>query len=396
MRAARRARPTNRFAPEERLALAAAMAGGSLVPLNSTMIAVGLPAIADDLAVGPGVTAVLVTAYLVAMLLLQPLAGRLGDTVGTTRLLVVALCGFGGAALVAGVASSFPVLLGARVLQAVFGAALIPNLQAVIRAVVDESRRGRAFGIMGSGIGAGAAIGPIVAGLLVGAAGWRAIFLVNVPVVAGALLLVGRFPRNDAAGDAAGSELEAGPLRNRTFRAACVVQSTSNFSTYTALLVVPLVLSARDWSSGSIGAALSALTLGMLVLAPVGGSIGDRYGYPRPIVIGMVAASFACVVLTAGVRQPAALVVAMLLLGSAVGGSGASLQAIALGAVGPSAAGSAAGLLSSSRYVGSITASIVIAVVSIDSAARARPVLALTVIASLVAAGAGVNLMRRT
>ena len=121
----------------------------ALVPLNSTMIAVALPDIASDFDISKSRASVLVTVYLAAMLVGQPLAGRLCDVLGARRLALIAATGFGAFSAAAMFASSFGLLVTLRAAQAAFAAALVPSVQAMLREVVPASQRGRAFGVQG-------------------------------------------------------------------------------------------------------------------------------------------------------------------------------------------------------------------------------------------------------
>lgn len=375
------------------------MVGGSIVPLNSTMIAVALPAIADDLDVAPGRAAVLVTAYLAAMLICQPIGGRLGDRHGHRVVATVAMVGFAVASVLATLAPTFPFLLAARCLQAVAGSAFSPNLQAILRSAVADERRGRAFGLMGSGIGVGAAIGPVVGGLLVASGTWRTVFLVNAPVVIPAIVLLVRL---SAVEGARVPVAEGQPARLReallqpSFVAACVTQASSNFAMYGLLLLLPLVLAAADWSTLTIGLSVSVLTLGMLFLAPVGGSAGDKRGRTTMIRIGTGAAAAGCAIVAIGFPSPVALILGALVVGCGLGLSGASLQTIALESVPVETTASAAGFFSTSRYVGSIGSSAVIAGVAVDAGTSARPAAIAIAVAALVAAAAATQAKART
>lgn len=367
------------------------MVGGSIVPLNSTMIAVALPAIADDLDVAPGRAAILVTAYLAAMLVCQPIGGRLGDRHGHRLVATLAMAGFAVASVLATLAPSFPVLLAARCLQAVAGSAFSPNLQAILRSAVGDERRGRAFGLMGSGIGVGAAVGPVVGGLLVAGGTWRTVFLVNAPVVIPAIVLLLRLSTVEAPSVPAGHEQ---PTRLReallqpSFVAACITQASSNFAMYGLLLLLPLLLAAADWSTLSIGLSVSVLTLGMLFLAPLGGTAGDKRGRTTMIRVGTGAAAAGCAIVAIGLPSPVALILGALVVGCGLGLSGASLQTIALESVPVEATASAAGFFSTSRYVGSIGSSAVIAGVAVEAGSSARPAAIAIVTAALIAAGA--------
>ena len=363
-----------RFLPDERRALIASMVGGSIVPLNSTMIAVALPAIAADLDVAGGRAAILVTAYLGVMLVCQPIGGRLGDRHGHRAVATWAMTGFALASVFATIAPSFPLLLVARCLQAAAGSAFSPNLQAILRSSVGDERRGRAFGLMGSGIGVGAAVGPVVGGLLVASGSWRTVFVVNAPVVIPAIVLLMRLSTPERAVPSPHDEptrLRAALLQT-SFLAACTTQAAGNFAMYGLLLLLPLVLAAAEWSSLSIGLSVSVLTLGMLALAPVGGAAGDRRGRTTVIRVGTAAAATGCAVVAIGIPAPVALIVGALVVGCGQGLAGASLQTVALESVPIEATASAAGFFSTSRYVGSIASSAVIAGVTVEDGSSAR------------------------
>jgi MFS family permease len=185
-----RRKPTSAgAAPGERAVLLTAALGTMLMPLNSTMIAVALPDVVNDLDVSLSSTAWLVSGYLIAQASLQPLAGKLGDRLGRRPLILAGLASFALASLGAALAPSLAVLIAFRVAQAVTGALVFPNAIALVRELLPEARRGTVFGIIGSAIGLAAAGGPPLGGVLVALGGWRAIFLVNLPWVAVAIWL---------------------------------------------------------------------------------------------------------------------------------------------------------------------------------------------------------------
>ncbi|MEO7428612.1 MAG: MFS transporter [Acidimicrobiales bacterium] len=387
--------------PHARATLAATVTGVALVPLNSTMIAVALPDVGKDLGVSAGRAGVLVLAYLVAMAMLQPLSGRVSDRIGHRRLALIALAGFGLSSLAAGLAPTFALLVVGRSAQAVFGAGLVPALQALLRATTDDATRGRAFGLMGTGIGVGAALGPIVGGLALGIGGWRAIFILNVPVVTAAVVLLLRVPEPTAHVHASAGEIsEAGlsrSLRSPVFVATCVIQAASNLGQYALLLVVPLILDSRGWGHGSIGLALSGLTAGLVILSPVGGRLGDRVGRRLPVATGLAIVLAGLVLSTAVVQRTssAMLIAAMTLVGIGMGLSTASVQTAGLEAVPLSVSATAAGLLSTSRYIGSISCSTVLALTVSDGGHGARPLLGLGAVAGVVALIAAAQLPGR-
>ena len=156
--------------------LIAVALGALLAPLNSTMIAVALPDIVDDFDTTIGTVGWLVTSYLLALAVVQPVAGKLGDRHGRRGFVLGGLAIFGLASLGAALAPSLAFLIGFRVLQAVSGAVVFPNGAGLIRELVPAERRGGAFGIVGGSIALAAGLGPLIGGVLVLAGGWRAIF----------------------------------------------------------------------------------------------------------------------------------------------------------------------------------------------------------------------------
>jgi len=173
----------------ERFILLTVTLGIVLAPLNSTMIAVALPDVMKDFGVGIASAGWLVTAYLIAMASLQPIAGKLGDRWGRRRLILGGLGVFGFVSVAAALSPSLAYLLVFRVLQAVCGALIVPNGIALLREILPEHRRGAGFGLMGAGIAIAAASGPPLGGVLVEVAGWRAIFYVNLILVLPSLLI---------------------------------------------------------------------------------------------------------------------------------------------------------------------------------------------------------------
>ncbi len=420
-----------RAGPEEvRLVVAVALAT-MLAPLNSTMIAVALPPIAARFDAGASVPW-LVTGYLIAMASLQPVAGKLGDRFGRRPLMLGGLATFGLASLGAALAPGFAWLLATRILQGVAGAIAFPNGAAMLREAIPDTRRGGRFGLVGAGAGLAAAVGPPLAGLLVWSGGWQSIFYVNVLLIVPAAWLGWRsFPRGrmrtgDASSrpfDLAGATLlcialiaaaamltDRGTLGTwgrlgwpvaavaavtfalvewrhpdpavqlrlfgrRAFAAANVSVATSNFAMYVTLLAVPLLLAARAGSSVGAGAVLAAMSGAMFIASPVGGSLADRWGRRRPALVGLA-------LLLAGTLVPvsagpgisiAGLVGALILIGLGIGTATAALQTTAVESVPARDAGMASGVYTTSRYLGSIVGSALLARLAAGSGELAGP-----------------------
>ena len=373
----------------------------ALVPLNSTMVAVALPKIAKSFDIGRGRAGVLITVYLVIMLIGQPVSGKLSDVIGNKRAVVAALIGFATCSVAAAVAGSFRQLVIARGLQAAFASALAPSVQSMLRAVTAPEVRGHVFGILGSVIGVGAAGGPLVGGALVSAFGWHAVFLANLPIVVVALAVLWHVdvpaphkpgPTPSGGRSAANSTRVAhgAPgLRSRAFGAAATTQATSNLGQYLLLLIAPILLDARGWSSAATGVALSSLTVGLIIMGPPGGRHGDTAGRRRSVALGIgVATVGVALLLPFGADiTPAVLITALLLFGIGLGFASPGIMTAGIEAAPDDQVGLAAGLLSMSRYVGSITASVIVSKTVADDGSGVGLAYIVAAVALLVALG---------
>ena len=171
--------------------------GSVLVPLNSTMLAVALPSIMDEFAIDAVTVSSLVTLYLGVVTIALLASGSLGDRYGQRRIFLVGVTAFALSSLFAAVAPTFTLLAAARVFQAVSGALISTTSIALVRALAPADRRGAAFGLFDMLVSTSAAIGPFVGGLLVGAFGWRSLFVIAVPVALFAAVSVGLIMRPD-------------------------------------------------------------------------------------------------------------------------------------------------------------------------------------------------------
>lgn len=185
--------------------------GSILVPLNSTMLAVALPGVMDEFHLGAAAVSSLVTLYLGAVAVALPVSGSLGDRFGHRRVFLGGVVVFGLASLLAVGATSFTLLQVARVFQAVSGAFVSTSSAALVRIAAPPRRRGEAFGLFDLLTSTSAAAGPFIGGVLVGAFGWRSLFVVAVPVALLAAFAVGYWLRREVDPGGAGEAPAGAP-----------------------------------------------------------------------------------------------------------------------------------------------------------------------------------------
>lgn len=161
-----------------------------LITVDMTVLYTALPRLTHDLAASAAEKLWIVNAYPLVVAGLLPGFGTLGDRFGHKRLFVGGLAVFGTASLVAAFAPAPAVLIGARVLLAVGASMMMPATLSIIRLTFDDEReRALAIGVWAAIASGGAALGPVVGGVLLEFFWWGSVFLVNVPVVLVALVL---------------------------------------------------------------------------------------------------------------------------------------------------------------------------------------------------------------
>ena len=166
------------------LVLATVSAGLLMVSVDTTVLYTALPTLTSHLQADASQKLWIINAYPLVMAGLLPGAGTLGDRIGHKRMYLTGLALFAAASLLAAFAPSPPVLIAARAFLAVGAAAMLPATAALIRITFDdEHERGIAIGVWGTMAVLGAALGPIVGGLLLQHFWWGSVFLLNIPVV---------------------------------------------------------------------------------------------------------------------------------------------------------------------------------------------------------------------
>jgi DHA2 family methylenomycin A resistance protein-like MFS transporter len=195
------------------------MVGTLLVGLDRTIVNLALPDIIGDFDISVSTASWLGTGYIIADAVFIPIFGRLGDMLGDRRVYMWGMWGFLVTSVLCGLAPGFVVLLVARVVQGLVGAAVFPTSLALItRAFTDPVARARAFGIWSASFAVTIALGPLVGGPLIDNLSWRWIFFINFPIAIVGLLMVRAWvPREDRQGhlhrfDWQGALLLAAPL----------------------------------------------------------------------------------------------------------------------------------------------------------------------------------------
>jgi MFS family permease len=178
----------------------AALALSMLLSSLGTSIAnVGLPVLAQAFGASFGQVQWIVLAYLLAITTLIVGVGRLGDLAGRRRLLLAGIALFTGASLLCGLAPTLPWLIAARALQGLGAAAMMGLTMSFAAGAASKGGTGSVMGLLGTMSAVGTALGPALGGVLVGAAGWRPLFFVTVPLGIATWLLAWRSLPADAA-----------------------------------------------------------------------------------------------------------------------------------------------------------------------------------------------------
>ncbi len=166
-----------------RLMITLAVMSATLIQvLDTTIVNVALPHMAGELGATTDQVSWVLTSYLVSSAIVMPLTGYFSDTLGRKRFLLICIVGFVAASALCGISQSLFQIVLFRLLQGVFGAALVPLSQAIMSDAYPAEERGKAMAIWGMGVMVGPVLGPTLGGWLTDFASWRWTFYINVPV----------------------------------------------------------------------------------------------------------------------------------------------------------------------------------------------------------------------
>ncbi|MFF2878112.1 MFS transporter [Gottfriedia sp. NPDC057991] len=399
---------------KEFLILLAILTGTILVPVNSTMIAVGLPTIASELSVSVSDITWVVTIYLIVMAVAQPIAGKLGDIYGNKKVLLI---GFS-LLIIFSVACAFSFnlvsLIIFRSLQALGGALVTPNATAIIRYVIPKDKISNVFGIFGMSMGLGAAVGPLLGSELISLFNWEAIFWVNIPFLLMAILLswlmipnlsktktnsldifgsiylgsvltfitlllthneylsvwtililllfIGLFIYQERTTQA--PLIEFPMFKNRAFFSSNLSILINNFVMYSTILFIPILLKSYHFTINKIGSLLFYFSLAMSISALVGGKLANKFGKEKVIILSFLLSSFTVLFYFGFTPKVTYLyLMSTLLLGGFSAGIGAAaMQSTNIESVSKEKSGVAAGIYSTFRYMGGMMASAAVSI----------------------------------
>ncbi|HEX2438066.1 MAG TPA: MFS transporter [Methylomirabilota bacterium] len=263
-----------------------AAVGALVISLDSTMN-IAFPAIAAAFAVPPERVRWVIVCYVLVYALLSLVAGALADRVGHGRVFRLGLALSVIAFVMGGLAPTFGWLLIARVLQGLGGGCVYGTAPGLVTLGVASDQRGRALGFLAAAMGLGLTVGPVIAGVLVDAFGWRAVFHLRVPLMLATLIWAVRVVPG-APAPRAPRVVAAGELLRGRVLFPGALSFVANAGMFAIWLLAPFYLVAGRGMSATVAGVLFMLTpLGTTLAAPLAGRLSDRTAARVPVAVGL-------------------------------------------------------------------------------------------------------------
>jgi MFS family permease len=296
-RRSRRSRDDGRepIAREAWTRLAACTAAAALLQLDGTVITVALPTVARDLHVSNSSTALILSAYFAAYMLMLFPGGRLVDRLGARWVALLGLSVFAVGAALGAVVSSLGLLCATRVLQGIGAGLVSPAALAGAISGFPPERRGTALGIWGASAGMANLIGPLLGGLLTVAFGWRADWWALVPLAGAAAWGVWRHVPSIVYEVGDGKRVS---VLNRTVAAAALVAGLT-FAVMIGTFYLAEQYLQKTVGYSALGASAVLVVVALLVgaAAPLAGGLVDARGERLPTILGFLGAGVGMAIL---------------------------------------------------------------------------------------------------
>lgn len=337
------------------ITIALSLATG-LASLGTSIANIALPDLARAFAAPlPQVQAVMV-AYLASLTVCVIVAGRLADRFGSRAMLTLGLGLFALATGLCAAAPSLPVLIMARTFQGAGAAFLMTLAMALMRQNAGETQIGRAMGLLGTVSAIGTALGPSLGGLLIPLSGWRAIFWVQLPIAALALVLAASFlPRDVGCPDSKAPSLLS--VMNRNLAGNLLVNVVVAGIMMTTLVVGPFYLGlGLGLTVPQVGAVMAIGPVISIVSGVPSGRLVDAWGSDRMLVISVALLGVGALMLAIvpGLIGVVGYVLSLLVLTPGYQLFQAANNTAALSDVAKDRRGTVSGLLGLSRNIGLI------------------------------------------
>ena len=338
-----------------------AAAGAGVISLDA-IINVAFPAMAAAFAEPPERVRWVIVCYVFTYSVTAFWGGALGDRVGHARVFRVGLIVTAAALALGGLAPTFDLLLGARVLQGVGGGLVYGTAPGLVTLTAPPGQRGRALGFLNAGMGVGFTVAPLVAGFLVAHLGWRSTFHVRVPLALA--VFAWAFAALPAARGAATRLVAAVDVLRRPVLVPGALAFVANASIFSVWLLAPFYLVlVRGLDAATAGLLFTLTPLGTAVAAPIAGRAADRLGGRGPMVAGLVLEALGLLLLSRAdaATSPAIIAMALFAAGFGLGLFQVPNMALIMGAFSAAQQGVAGGFAFLARTLGVVTGVLVLA-----------------------------------